>query len=145
MLVLVLFASVVTGTPSKPMTEPASHKKWRLNNKDRVNELGRDWNKANPEKRKNAFLKNRFGITLEDYLAMFQRQGGVCAVCGNHETCRDSRNPTQIRALAVDHNHETGVVRGLLCHACNLGIGSLKDDPTLLAKAIAYLQGGGLS
>lgn len=63
---------------------------------------------------------------------MSAEQGGVCAICGG-------TNPSGHR-LAVDHDHETRRVRGLLCHACNAGIGKLRDSPDLLRKAIDYLE-----
>jgi len=59
-------------------------------------------------------------------------QGGVCAICGGINDNDD--------ALSVDHDHETGRIRGLLCSKCNKGLGSFNDDPELLRKAIAYLE-----
>lgn len=82
-------------------------------------------------------LKQRYGITAQDYNRMLASQNGVCAVCGNPET-RKKRGGT-IR-LAVDHCHKTGKVRGLLCSRCNLSIGRFEDDPELLEKAAAYLK-----
>lgn len=63
---------------------------------------------------------------------MLAAQGGKCAICGG-------TNPGGHR-LAVDHDHTTGAVRGLLCHACNAGIGKLRDDPALLRVAADYLD-----
>jgi hypothetical protein len=92
-------------------------------------------NKANRDARPNArlreHLRRRFGITPEDYDAMFAAQGGVCAICGS---------PPRGRRLSVDHDHDTDEVRGLLCSTCNAGIGSMRDDPELLRRAIAYLE-----
>lgn len=76
-------------------------------------------------------LKAKYGITLEQYDEMFEAQGGTCLICGNEGGERD---------LAVDHSHETGEVRGLLCLNCNAGIGNLRDDIELLKKAIKYLE-----
>lgn len=64
---------------------------------------------------------------------MFAEQNGCCAICGDHQS-------NQARSMAVDHCHETGRVRGLLCMKCNTGIGKLGDSPELLRKAIAYLE-----
>jgi hypothetical protein len=61
-------------------------------------------------------LKKKYGITLEDYNRIFAEQGGVCAVCGEAE----SGNPYGV--LEVEHDHETGRVRGLVCHPCNNAI-----------------------
>lgn len=86
---------------------------------------GREANRRNQ-------LKRNYGITIEDYNELTLKQGGVCALCGKEETIG--------RRLAVDHCHKTGKVRGLLCQACNTGIGKLGDSIELLQKAIKYLQ-----
>ena len=80
---------------------------------------------------RNTFRSRLYGLTLEAYQDLFARQGGVCAICGA---------PPGNRALAVDHDHGSGEVRGLLCTRCNVGIGGFRDDPELLAAAIAYLE-----
>ena len=69
---------------------------------------------------------------------MYEQQNGVCAICGKPET---KVQYGKIQPLTVDHNHETGKVRGLLCFNCNIAIGKLKDDIVLLEKAIDYLKG----
>lgn len=79
-----------------------------------------------------------FGITQEDYDALFIRQNGVCAICGCAETSLANHGQS-VKALAVDHDHETGAIRGLLCHNCNKGIGHLGDSPNRLLAAAAYL------
>lgn len=76
-------------------------------------------------------LRRRYGLTPEQYAAANDNQGGVCAIC---------RRPCARRSrLSVDHDHSTGVVRGLLCDSCNLGIGKFDDDPDLLKSAMEYL------
>ena len=89
----------------------------------------RDW--------KDFDLKRKFGISLYQYGEMLVAQGGKCAICGGKDA--GSRNG-QPKSLAVDHCHETGKVRGLLCEACNQGIGKMKDDPVLLRKAADYIE-----
>lgn len=79
---------------------------------------------------KNAGIKN---MTYDRYLQMLESQNNCCAICGSHQ---DNFK----RQLCVDHNHETGKARGLLCDACNGGIGKLKDSIELLEKAINYLK-----
>ena len=76
--------------------------------------------------------KSLYGITQDEYDAMYENQGGVCAICGGVNANR--------RTLGVDHNHTTGKIRGLLCHACNTGIGHLQDATELLCQAIVYLE-----
>ena len=76
-------------------------------------------------------LKYSYGMTLADYDALLAKQNGVCFIC-------ETKPPNQ--TLAVDHHHATGVVRGLLCRDCNLGVGNFKDDPHLTRRATAYLE-----
>lgn len=89
--------------------------------------------RRNPRKRREALLR-RYGITLERFDEMYRAQGGRCAVCGGSDS-GDSRFDT----LHVDHDHETGAVRGLLCGRCNRAIGMMKDDPDRLLAAASYL------
>ena len=97
----------------------------------------KEWRKANPEKcaaiyrRKN--LRDKYGLTIEAWEDIAKEQGYKCAICG---TPRDELKNN----LAVDHDHDTGEVRGLLCYACNRGIGLLKDSVEVLSKAVEYLQ-----
>lgn len=85
-------------------------------------------------------LKRNYGITMEEYQALHEVQGGVCAICGQPETTVQGRTNTPF-CLAVDHDHDTGKVRGLLCTPCNRGIGFLRDDPAILERALEYLNG----
>lgn len=85
--------------------------------------------------RRNSYLKSKFGITPERYEEMLAAQNGVCAICGSPEPGRSSPY------FHVDHCHDTGVVRALLCNGCNLGLGHFKDDISRLEGAVAYLKG----
>src|SRR5665213_2377334 len=82
------------------------------------------WNKAHPERFKHTLrrsqLKCKFGFTTERYDAMLAAQGGFCAICKRPET---SIYRGTIKRLAIDHDHQTGRVRGLLCARCNLRLG----------------------
>ena len=91
------------------------------------------WHKRKAHQ-KNYVLQKTYGITSDDYEKMLAEQEGKCKICGSE--ILDVKG----RSLAVDHCHSTGKVRGLLCSNCNLGIGSFKDDVTLLEKAIEYLR-----
>lgn len=75
-----------------------------------------------------------YGLTPEQYLDMLEEQQGKCAIC--------NEVPTTKRGLAVDHDHATGKVRGLLCTGCNTALGSFKDNEELLTSAIEYLRKG---
>lgn len=84
------------------------------------------------ERHKELHLKNEFGISFADYNRLLEEQSGGCAICG--------KTPAEEgRRLSVDHSHDSGLVRGLLCSKHNFGIGQFDDDPVLLAKAIDYL------
>jgi hypothetical protein len=76
--------------------------------------------------------------TKEQYEAMLASQGGVCACCGKPETIIYKRTG-KAHQLSVDHNHETNVVRGLLCRSCNLFVWHIENDPKRLEAVLAYL------
>lgn len=77
-------------------------------------------------------LKKNYGLTIADWNKLYKAQNKSCAIC------RTKVNNG--KRLAVDHNHKTGKVRGLLCTQCNQGIGKFRDDIVLLEKAINYLD-----
>lgn len=81
-------------------------------------------------KERERHLVRKYGVTIAGYQAMFDAQGGKCAVCGK----------TQVRAFDVDHDHATGLVRGLLCTSCNRMIGHAGDNADRLEAAAAYLR-----
>lgn len=91
------------------------------------------------EQRRSRVLVHNYGITFEQYDAMFQKQGGACAICGNPQPQAHKR----AKNLSVDHDHVTGKIRGLLCSGCNAGLGQFTDDIARLESAIAYLKRGG--
>ena len=109
----------------------AATRKWYAENLEWARGSSARSRKNNPDAYWRRYYKREYGITLDQYNEMLEVQGGVCAICGN--TCQ-----TRSR-LAVDHDHETGKVRGLLCNGCNRGIGLLNDSPELLRAAIGYL------
>ena len=78
-------------------------------------------------------LRLRYGITPEEYDSLYQQQYGCCAICGIHQSKLHT-------TLAVDHNHDTKEVRGLLCFDCNTGIGKLQDNYDIIIKAAEYLR-----
>ena len=115
------------------------------------------WRKKNPEKwkaiakrsyekngkrpdqvraRRRYHLKKTYGISLEQYEQMFTEQKGVCAVCKLPEF-RIKRG--SYKSLDVDHNHDTGQVRGLLCSACNSSLGLLSEDPERILALFDYV------
>ena len=97
-------------------------------------ELARQWRSRTGHDRKQS-LKSLYGLSLDEYQALLDAQGGVCAVCKNPP--RGKR-----KFLAVDHDHDTGKIRGLLCITCNVGLGALRDSADLLRAALSYLERG---
>ena len=103
------------------------------------------WRKNNPEWVRNAKLKTKFRITSEQYDAMLDKQSGKCAICRGNETITTNGI---VKKLAVDHNRSCcpgnkscgSCIRGLLCYACNNGIGIFRDSVDFMQSAITYLQ-----
>lgn len=100
-------------------------------------ESQRKWHKNNPDKVRAGKIKYNFGISRLDYEALHKKQGGVCAICSKPETA--IRNG-KLKELAIDHCHQTGQVRGLLCQRCNTALGQFSDDISTLESAINYLR-----
>ena len=97
----------------------------------------KEWRAKNPDKKaqyNRVHLLRKYGLTLEEYEALLTTQGGGCAICGS--TDPGTKNAG---CFPVDHDHATGAVRGLLCRACNIGLGLFKDDASLLTKALNYI------
>lgn len=99
--------------------------------------------KKNPEPRtkqktKDINLKRKFGISLDEFNKMVKEQDNKCSICKREEKVIDHIQKT-IRALAVDHCHETGKVRGLLCTKCNLALGCFEDNLSIMLEACNYI------
>ncbi len=126
---------------------------WKSKNRARINEMVKIDRKNNPEKyarwAKDHYTRNREAVSLSEslrkmkidkdfYAKMLAEQDNKCAICNMPETrmARDGVNKTR---LCIDHDHDTGAVRQLLCHDCNTGIGKFKDTPELVLKAADYL------
>jgi hypothetical protein len=105
-------------------------KKYRDLNREEIRAKAR-LRRASATERDHDYLRRDYGLTIEQYNQMFSAQGGVCAIC---------KKPDPKRRLAVDHCHDTGRVRELLCIKCNSAIGKLYDDPKMLDRAAAYLR-----
>lgn len=100
----------------------ATKKKWRQNNRDLQRAAGKRW-------KINRILK------ICDFDALVTKQEGRCAICGLDHAARVGSG-----RLSIDHCHESGKVRGLLCHRCNSLLGHAKDNIDTLKKAITYLE-----
>ncbi|HET9609909.1 MAG TPA: endonuclease VII domain-containing protein, partial [Acidimicrobiales bacterium] len=109
--------------------EIARVRKWQRENPGRVNDNHRR-NNARPERKRalrDQYYRRTFGISADDVDALLEAQGGGCAICGER--------PARVASLHLDHCHETGAVRGILCLSCNQGLGKFRDDPGLLDAA----------
>lgn len=92
---------------------------------------------AFPDHYRDIDLRRTFGISLDQYKGMLAGQRGLCAICEQPETeIRGGR----LKALAVDHCHETGEIRGLLCTACNKALGYFRDDEKRIGAALRYID-----
>lgn len=112
---------------------------WRKTNNNICIDCGRKRHKNwdTKEKQKNRALKNAFNLSLEEYNKILQEQDYKCAICG-------SITPKGKGSFHVDHCHASGMIRGLLCHYCNVGLGNFRDNIELLDKAKKYLKSKGL-
>lgn len=131
--------------------------RWKNANKEKVSTQRRRWYHANRERlieemkeytkthkeQKNAYtkrnadklydkyLKNKYGISLKEYEVLLKIQNNVCAIC---------KSPSNNKKMAVDHDHKTGKVRGLLCSSCNTSLGGFKDNIQILNAAADYIN-----
>ena len=102
------------------------------NNSEAIKEYTKDWRKQNTEYTKHFDRLRKYGLTSEQFCGMLEDQNFKCAIC--EDTLK------QDRSTHVDHDHLTGVVRGILCHHCNTGLGCFKDTTLRMKKAIQYLE-----
>lgn len=93
----------------------------------------KEYSRKNRRTLRDAQLRRAYGITHDEYDARLERQGGRCGLCKNE------RAPGT-RAFAVDHDHATGAIRGLLCKPCNTGLGCFKDNPELMEAGAQYVR-----
>lgn len=122
-------------------THLTPQQRWRTKNKDKIAEAQRRRRQANPTKyremnkrsQRKSNLLISYGLTIEEYELLFDKQGRVCAIC---KLPKENK-----RNYHVDHDHKTGIVRGILCHHCNLMLGNARDNTTYLLAAVDYLNG----
>ena len=107
-------------------------KRWQQENQEHLHAYRRAYRQRRKLEERNAYLLRNFGISNQDYDELLEQQSGGCAICG--------RQPGKI-SLHVDHDHESGAVRGLLCVGCNNALGQFHDSTDLLARASSYVTG----
>lgn len=110
---------------------------WRAKNRERLNAQRREYHRGRSHSLRGARwvarLKSEYGLTPQQYAEMLARQGDRCAIC------RAEKAGGGFGSWHVDHDHNTGEVRGLLCNRCNMGLGLFRDDAATLEAAIQYL------
>lgn len=141
------FANAIESKPAnhtlrRPNTkQPLSASNWEwkesIPSQDKA-AYSRQWIRQNPRQAKSIQLKKMYGITIDQYEAMFLAQNNVCAICFKSEQSKDKDGGA--RGMPVDHCHTTGEVRGLLCTSCNRALGMFKDNVDNLRSAIKYLE-----
>jgi len=143
----------------------------KINEQERIRKLlqrdrRKKWNSSSPEKRKEYYLRYhgkartqivqmeqrlrmKFGIGVAEYERLLDLQSHGCAICGTPDGGVHQRSPNPAKwtaqRLAVDHDHVTGEIRGLLCRKCNQGLGLFCDDPEIVARAMKYLKKGAVN
>lgn len=105
--------------------------------RERQKKYMEEYGKTNAGRIKENARRRDYGLEQGDYLRMHTEQNGKCLICKKPETMVFYG---KVKALSVDHCHKTGMVRGLLCHSCNVGLGHFKDDPVLLKEALAHVE-----
>ena len=119
-----------------PEKHRLKHKKWVAQTPEKQRLYKRNYIINNPEKHKISTRENhlrKYGITIEKHNEILLSQNGKCAICGTDYF--DGKG-----GFCVDHNHDTGLVRGILCHHCNLILGHCRDNLSILTSAFDYLS-----
>lgn len=132
---------------SKPPSEFSNRAASKDGKQNQCKACNSAWAKENTEARRDSwrryrratYMKQKYGLTIEDYWVMYEAQGQRCAICRIHGDDANQHTVQQL-PLHVDHCHTTGKVRGLLCRPCNTMLGDAKDDLDTLRAAIAYLE-----
>ena len=135
------FQSYCKSCESEYMTKQykVQNAKWKKENSDKILGYSRKWKKKNQKKcyYYNAVTARNFDLTIKEfaelYDSLYDKQQGQCAICSVHQSELKKR-------LGVDHSHQSGQIRGLLCSKCNLGIGMLQDSAETCFAAAEYLR-----
>jgi len=110
---------------------------YNIKNAKRIKEMKKQWELNNAEKvkkmKRQSHLKTKYGLSIQEYNKMFEKQEGCCAICKRHQSSLKG-------VLNVDHNHLTNDIRGLLCTKCNSYIGYIDEDFNVLKRMIDYFE-----
>lgn len=122
-------------------------RRWRVRYPGREKELYKEtnrvsycrkWRSTHKGSCRNSYLKHNYGITLEEFQQMVEKQDGRCKICGQKPSSRQVKGQMK-PGLCVDHHHESGRLRGLLCHRCNVMIGAAEENVKIFEQAIKYV------
>lgn len=122
-----------------PAERRAYYRQWKQKNRDKVRgyEQKTRMQPGQKEKRRKYMLVHQYGLTFEAFQSLLQIQKGHCAICQTALALFEDANHKQ---AWVDHCHETGKIRGLLCSKCNTALGQFNDDSNLIRSALNYLE-----
>lgn len=125
---------------------PDHYRAWQreyyAKNRFKIIDQTADWTARNRESRQAYNRRRDFGLEHDDFMAMMEDQSGLCAICGiDMESARQIMPTGWTRTgVNVDHCHESGLVRGLLCSPCNKGLGQFRDNPDAMRAAAEYVE-----
>jgi hypothetical protein len=127
-------AAKAARTAENPQANRDRVRRWQVENADRYRATQREYAKSGRKRLvdRKSYLKRTYGLMLEDYERLLEVQGGVCAIC------REPR--PEERTLHVDHNHDTGEIRGLLCFRCNNALGDMRESADFAQALLDYLD-----
>lgn len=121
--------------PEYKNNQKENTKQWIKNNVDKYKKGQKDWlakqDKEYIKVQRRNFQLQKYGLNIESYNKLLEKQNGMCAICGKKETKK---------SLAVDHCHQTGKVRGLLCFRCNFGLSYFSENAERFLMAYNYLK-----
>ena len=108
-------------------------RKHKKKDKKKINEYHKEWRSKNKEKWKRYQTCHRYGISTEEYEDLIESSGKSCPICNTlFDDSKYKRN--------IDHCHETGIVRGIICNHCNVALGWFKHDEDILRRAISWIK-----
>lgn len=116
-------------------------RRWAKSNKERRARVGQTYYEQNKDKVKAKRIEREYGLSPDEHKRMKKEQNNLCKLCGKPETGINGTSG-EVQELCVDHCHETGKVRGLLCRRCNHLIACLGDTEQSIEKVLEYMKGG---
>jgi hypothetical protein len=127
---------LLENNPEYVKKQKENHKNWMKSHINYKKEYDKKYiAKQEPDYNRIRLLRSKYNLTIDDYEALLKKQNGGCAICGN--------KPKEGKNLHIDHCHETGVLRGLLCFRCNFGLSYFGENKSTLEKAFLYLKDNG--